>query len=464
MDDPPDDAGTTTPDAAAPNASTPDASTPDAPVPDASTPDAPVPDASAPDGSMPDASTPDASTPDASTPDASMPDASTPDASTPDTGPGSQPALTDAHCDWIKQMCGKDPRDADQNGANPGGSTATDPDPSNQTVAPPDGSGSPIPGSSPDDAPASATTPADDTGGMTGVTPDGVGYSAPGTVPDGAQPAADAPDGGMTGVASDGAGYSAPGAAPDSSQPAQPAPDGGGGMTGVTPGGAPYSAPGSVPNASVDTEKAARETIAKDSTSGDPTTNADDVKLVNDEIVKSVPLKQLEALKAAGVKVVVTTGGVATFKPSLNDNLPRGHTDTFSTVAGVYLPDSKQVVIATHAGADGKRELPGQTESSSADVVAHEMAHAYNATGKDSDGDASLMSDQDDFKDAYKDETKTGHLSDPYYHQKHWWGSDSSGGRDEGFAESNAMYRTDPDGMKKTYPKLYAYWNKKLGQ
>ena len=454
MDDPPDDGGTTTPDAAAPDASTPDASTPDASAPEASTPEASTPDASAPDASTPEASTPEASTPDAATPDASMADAATPDAAAPDaaapdtaapdTAEG-QPTLTDAHCDWIKQMCGKDPREADQNGADPGGASATDPDASNQTGAPPDGSGSPIPGSSQDETPLSAASPAENDGGATGAPSDGPGDPRPETKPDGSQPTPAVSDdaGGAPGATPDGDGSPAPGAAPAPS--ADPA-------------------PGATPAAPADADKAAREKIAKDNTSGDPTTNADDVKLVNDEIVKTVPLKELEALKAAGVKVKVTTGGVATYKPSLNANLPRGHTDTFSTVAGVYLPDSKEVVVATHAGADGKRELPGQKQSSSADVVAHEMAHAYNATGKDADGKAEAMSEQDDFKDAYKDETKTGHLADPYYHQKGFWGFDSAGGRDEGFAESNAMYRTDPEGMKTTYPKLYAYWNKKLGK
>ena len=234
-------------------------------------------------------------------------------------------------------------------------------------------------------------------------------------------------------------------------------------MTGVTPDGAGYSAPGTAPNASVDTaaaaDQAAREKIAKDSTSGDPTTNAQDVKLVSDEIVKAVPLKELEAIKAAGVKVKVTTGGVATYRPSLNANLPRGHLDTWSTVAGVYLPDTKEVVVATHAAADGSRALPGQDQSSSDDVVAHEMAHAYNATGG-----KKLLSEEDDFKTAYASDATSGKLGGAYYHQKDAAGNDTSGGRDEGFAESNAMYRTNPESMKKQYPKLYEYWHKRLGQ
>jgi hypothetical protein len=160
--------------------------------------------------------------------------------------------------------------------------------------------------------------------------------------------------------------------------------------------------------------------------------------------------------------VKVTTGGVATYRPSLNDNLPRGHLDTWSTVAGVYLPDTKEVVIATHANADGTRALPGQAQTSSADAVAHEMAHAYNATGKDPDAKDMLRSDMDDFKTAYAEAT-TGHLGDAYYHQKDASGNDTSGGRDEGFAESNAMYRTDPETMKKQYPKLYEYWHTQLG-
>jgi hypothetical protein len=210
-------------------------------------------------------------------------------------------------------------------------------------------------------------------------------------------------------------------------------------------------------------EKPAREQIAKDSTSHDASTTDEDSKLVQDEIVKTVPLKELEAIKKAGVKVKVTNGGVATYRPSLNDNLPRGHVDTWSTVAGVYLPDTKEVVVATHANADGSRALPGKDQSSSEDVVAHEMAHAYNATGTDADGKAQLLSDQDDFKKAYDADGKTGHLNDPYYHQPDAGGNDSSGGRDEGFAESNAMYRTDPDGMKKTHPNLYKYWHDRLG-
>ena len=73
---------------------------------------------------------------------------------------------------------------------------------------------------------------------------------------------------------------------------------------------APKAISGSVP---LPTDRAQREMLAKELTSGDRTTTPQDVKLVRDELVKTVPTKELQALKDAAV---TSSGTNSTASPS----------------------------------------------------------------------------------------------------------------------------------------------------
>ena len=207
-------------------------------------------------------------------------------------------------------------------------------------------------------------------------------------------------------------------------------------------------------------DKAARAKLAAGMVRGDSSTSPADAKLVAGHMAATMPLKEMQALHAAGITVRVTTGDVTTYLPQLKADTPRGHPpgSTWQGVPGTYWGPTKEIIIATQAGAHGQRALPGQNQSSSDDVFLHEAAHAYNRTGA-----SGMLSDQADFKAADAADAATGRLAQPYYHQKDASGRDTDGGRDEAFAESSAIYATHPQQMQAQYPHLYAYWQNHVG-
>ncbi|MBV9758075.1 MAG: hypothetical protein JO047_13560 [Alphaproteobacteria bacterium] len=199
--------------------------------------------------------------------------------------------------------------------------------------------------------------------------------------------------------------------------------------------------------------------IADDSVSGDSHTSAEDTGLIAQHMAAKMPLKEMEALQKAGIKVKVTRGNVTNYLTELKGVHPRDYPgdSVWDKVPGTYWAPTKEIVIATQDAGGGKRKLPGADLSTSEDVFEHESAHALNRTGT-----AGLLSDADDFKSAYEKDGNKGKFAQEYYHQKGPDGKDSSAGRDEAFAESNAMYITDPDKLKRECPNLYEYWHKML--
>jgi hypothetical protein len=199
--------------------------------------------------------------------------------------------------------------------------------------------------------------------------------------------------------------------------------------------------------------------IADDSVAGDSNTTADDTALVAGHMAEKMPLKEMEALQKAGIKVKVTRGNVTNYLTELKGVHPRDYPagSAWDKVPGTYWAPTKEIVVATQDASGGGRKLPGADLSSSEDVFEHESAHALNRTGA-----GGLLSDADDFKSAYDKDGRKGKFAQEYYHQQGSDGKDSSAGRDEAFAESNAMYISDPEKLKKDCPNLYDYWHSKL--
>ena len=200
--------------------------------------------------------------------------------------------------------------------------------------------------------------------------------------------------------------------------------------------------------------------IADDSVSGDTNTSVEDTGLIAAHMAEKMPLKEMEALQKAGIKVKVTRGNVTNYLTELKGVHPRDYPgdSVWDKVPGTYWAPTKEIVIATQDAGGGKRKLPGSDLSTSEDIFEHESAHALNRTGT-----GGLLSDADDFKSAYDKDGNKGKFAQEYYHQRGPDGKDSSAGRDEAFAESNAMYISDPEKLKRECPNLYAYWQSKLG-
>jgi len=208
-----------------------------------------------------------------------------------------------------------------------------------------------------------------------------------------------------------------------------------------------------------DDDRAARLDLAQQGVHGAGTGSAADVNLVAETLADEMPLAELQQLQQAGISVAVTHGAVTSYMTELQGQTPRGYGTggDWSNRPGTYKEGTKEVVIAAQDGADGSPAMPGKALSTSDDVMLHEAAHALNRTGSDG-----LRSDDEDFKAAYEADAKQGKLADAYYHQAGQDGADSSAGRDEAFAESNAMYLANPAKLKQDYPNLYAYWQKNL--
>lgn len=184
---------------------------------------------------------------------------------------------------------------------------------------------------------------------------------------------------------------------------------------------------------------------------------AEDAEAVAKHLASSMSLSQLQKMQSQGIRVVAARDSVADYLTGMGKDRPRGWPpgQTLKDVPAIYNPSTKEVVIGTHAGSNGGREMPGPDQTSSVDAVVHEVGHAINYNQYGSSG---ILSDRDDFKNAYDADAGKGHLADRYYHQQ-----DAAAGRDEAFAESHAMYIHDSKKMGKEYPHLYAYWQHYYG-
>lgn len=221
---------------------------------------------------------------------------------------------------------------------------------------------------------------------------------------------------------------------------------------GAAPPTASSTAPAAQPTPTSDFEQ--KQQIALSFVrAGGNATSADAVAMAR-HLASVMSASQLQKMRAAGIHVVVSRDSVTDYLTSLKGVHPRGYPPglTWDIVPGTVWGNN-EVVTATHAGPNGERELPGTTQSASADVTLHEIGHAINRQAG-----TNWASDRADFREAYGKDAGTGPLSDPYYHQE-----DAAAGRDEAFAESHAEFLKDPTTMKARYPNLYAYWNRYYG-
>ena len=173
-----------------------------------------------------------------------------------------------------------------------------------------------------------------------------------------------------------------------------------------------------------------------------------------EHLASVMTFSQLQEMKSVGIHVIVSRNSVTDYLTNLKGIHPRGYLPgwTWDTVPGT-VAGNNEIVTATHAGANGERELPDTRQSSSADVTLHEIGHAINRQAG-----WGWASDKEDFKQAYDKDAGRGPLSEPYYYQ-----NDTAAGRDEAFAESHAEFLTASDTMKAQYPSLYSYWEHYYG-
>ena len=186
---------------------------------------------------------------------------------------------------------------------------------------------------------------------------------------------------------------------------------------------------------------------------------AEDAELVAQHLAAKMSLSELQRVHSLGVYVTVARESVADHLTKYRDMQPGGY-DTSATWSSVPAATNseggfKEIVIATHTGPNGERELPGLAETSSADAILHEVGHTINHR---EGSKAGLVSDTAEFRRAYDQDAGKGTLSILYYHQP-----DVAAGRDEAFAESHAEYVSDPETMRVQYPNLYAFWRHRLG-
>lgn len=183
-----------------------------------------------------------------------------------------------------------------------------------------------------------------------------------------------------------------------------------------------------------------------------------DEAVLEHHLASTLSLSELRKFKSLGVHFVVVRGSVADYGHGLTGH-PRGYPPgaTWKDVSAVTITGNGKAtsVIATHAGPNGQRELPGPQQTSSTDATLHEAGHAINYLS----GHGGLLSNGKAFITAYHEDANKGPLANPYYHQP----GNPSAGRDEAFAESNAEYLRHPQWMKTEYPHLYAYFHHLYG-
>jgi len=167
--------------------------------------------------------------------------------------------------------------------------------------------------------------------------------------------------------------------------------------------------------------------------------------------LQQLPVVLLERAHRAGVQVVACRDSVTDHLANLRGVTPRGWPPgtTWDRVPGLYDPATMTVVMATHDGARGERELPepGHGHGSS-NALFHEFGHALdgtNALGHDSRSPA--------FRAAYGDDLpalRTQNLS--YLLQP------GDAGPEETFAEvSSRFFAKDPT-LRAALPNLHAFF------
>ena len=128
----------------------------------------------------------------------------------------------------------------------------------------------------------------------------------------------------------------------------------------------------------------------------------------------------------------------------------RAELDAFLNTRGVVEGITTAELDRQMQDPNGTRRMPDDRDSASVDALMHETGNGVNYR----DSIWRNVSNSDSFKAAYDQDSHTGRLAQPYYHQD----NDGQAGRDEAFAESFAMYTKDPAAMQRDYPHLYAFF------
>ncbi|MDX2010190.1 MAG: peptidoglycan-binding protein [Myxococcaceae bacterium] len=244
------------------------------------------------------------------------------------------------------------------------------------------------------------------------------------------------------------------GATDGSGTPAGGAVDGAGGGT---PAGGAAEAPsgttgaqGPTPTSDVggiEERRAIARRLVKPGGSG----TQEDVDAVVAELEK-LPLAQLQQLERQGTTVVACRDSVADHRTDLANVQPRGWPpgSSWSQVPGAYAPNNNEVIIATTSGPNGTRAVPATGQGhGSANIVAHEVGHALDqGAGRPSMNDP-------EFQRAYQ--ADYAGLA-PYLQQP------GEAGPSEAYAESLAMYLSNPDELRRKHPALAAYWDTKFNE
>jgi hypothetical protein len=168
------------------------------------------------------------------------------------------------------------------------------------------------------------------------------------------------------------------------------------------------------------------------------TATAADREAVLREVAK-LPVGGLQALRDQGIRITVVRNSVVEALPNLKGVRPRGWPPGtgWDTVPGTYDPNTHQVVIATR---NGSVPATGNGHGSS-DLVVHETGHAIDAAVSGHNSAAFQAARNQDLASLPPYQTQPGEA-----------------GLQETYAESMALYRSNPQACKQRYPHLYNYW------
>lgn len=152
------------------------------------------------------------------------------------------------------------------------------------------------------------------------------------------------------------------------------------------------------------------------------------------------------ALAAVGIAVVACRDNVTDYATELSGQHPNGWPDgaTWDSVPGAYIPQRKEVVIATIAGPGGTRRVPpfGVLHGSRS-LAVHETVHGYDHTV------GHQISADPPFRGAWSADYFV--LNNQYY-------TDPSTGPQESFAESAAHHFGNDQSEHDAWPNLRDFW------
>jgi peptidoglycan hydrolase-like protein with peptidoglycan-binding domain len=183
------------------------------------------------------------------------------------------------------------------------------------------------------------------------------------------------------------------------------------------------------------------------------TADAGDVRAVQADL-SSLPTVMLQRALAKGVTVVAVRNTVTDHVAAYRDQHPRGWPpgSTWSQVPGMYLPSTKEVVVATQASANGGREVrPFGSGHGAQSLTLHEFAHGLDLSGAIS----GFRSTSSDFERAYRADA-----SGMVGRQEVYLLQAGRAGREEAFAEVFARFYGGDPSVHQDFPNMAAYFSR----